>query len=244
MKRRLDEVQKKYTKPRRIMGTTPLEGPPFIQEIQDKLISLNFRLSKLEAYDGGSDPVGHVIIFRAQMASYGTSDKLSMVEKDITPMTSALIGFTGDYISPLGTTTLLVTIGEESRSKTMMITFMVVSLPSAYNIILGLPTLNKLRVVVSTYHQAMKFFTRSRIGKVRSDLKVLRQCYLMTTSLPKKLKSELPIVDPQDMTKAPPHPESTERVLKVSLDKSRPDKVITIGSTLPKRDQVQPIVSL
>ena len=57
--------------------------------------------------------------------------KLSLVEKDLTPMTLALTRFTRDSISPVGTTTLPITIGEEPRSKTMMITFMVDNLPLA-----------------------------------------------------------------------------------------------------------------
>ncbi|RZR90652.1 hypothetical protein BHM03_00018579 [Ensete ventricosum] len=65
----------------------------------------------------------------------------------------------GDSIAPLGTTTLPLTIGEEPRTKTLMVVFMVVDLPSAYNAIIGHPTLNRLRAVVSTFHGSMKFPT-------------------------------------------------------------------------------------
>nr|XP_009387567.1 PREDICTED: uncharacterized protein LOC103974454 [Musa acuminata subsp. malaccensis] len=81
--------------------------------------------------------------------------KLSLIEGDLTPMTSALTGFTGDSVSPLGTTVCPVTIGEEPRAKTIMTTFMVVDLSLAYNVILGRPTLNKIMTVVSTYHRTM-----------------------------------------------------------------------------------------
>ncbi|RRT32972.1 hypothetical protein B296_00045772 [Ensete ventricosum] len=47
--------------------------------------------------------------------------------------------------------------GEES--KTLMVSFMVVKLPSAYNAIVGSPTLNRLKAVVSTYHRLLKFPT-------------------------------------------------------------------------------------
>ncbi|XP_064963236.1 uncharacterized protein LOC135611524 [Musa acuminata AAA Group] len=63
--------------------------------------------------------------------------KFSLTKEDLTPMASALTGFTGDSISPLGTTILLVTIGEEPRAKMIMTTFMIVDLPSTYNVILG-----------------------------------------------------------------------------------------------------------
>ena len=91
--------------------------------------------------------------------------KLGLTGEDLTPMNSALTGFTGDSISQLGTTTLPVTIGEELRTKTTITTFMVVDLPSAYNVILGRPTLNKMRAVVSTYYRAIKFPTSVGIGE-------------------------------------------------------------------------------
>ncbi|RZS07200.1 hypothetical protein BHM03_00037994 [Ensete ventricosum] len=100
---------------------------------------------------------------------FGAFQKLSQAKKDLIPMTSTITKFTRDSISPLGTTTILVTIGEEPRYKTMMVIFRVVRLSLAYNAILDHPTLNKLRAVVSTYHWTMKFPTRVRVGDVRSD---------------------------------------------------------------------------
>ncbi|RZR76465.1 hypothetical protein BHM03_00001248 [Ensete ventricosum] len=63
--------------------------------------------------------------------------KIGLTDKDIISMTFALTRFAGDSISPLGMTTLPVTVGEEPRSKMLMISFMVVRLPSTYNIIIG-----------------------------------------------------------------------------------------------------------
>ncbi|RWW63913.1 hypothetical protein BHE74_00028886 [Ensete ventricosum] len=66
-------------------------------------------------------------------------------------------------------TTLPSTIGEEPYTKALMVVFMVVDLPSAYNAIIGRSTLNKLRAVVSTFHRSMKFPTDARVGEARSD---------------------------------------------------------------------------
>ncbi|RWW69657.1 hypothetical protein BHE74_00022730 [Ensete ventricosum] len=57
-------------------GKSPLCGSPFTQEIQDTPIPQHFRLSMLEAYNGGSDPMEHVAVFQVQMALYGTSDAI------------------------------------------------------------------------------------------------------------------------------------------------------------------------
>ncbi|RRT50280.1 hypothetical protein B296_00027525 [Ensete ventricosum] len=53
-----------------------LSSSPFIPEIQDRPILQHFRLPMLEAYDGGSDPMEHVVTFRAQMALYGSSHSI------------------------------------------------------------------------------------------------------------------------------------------------------------------------
>ncbi|XP_065003905.1 uncharacterized protein LOC135636207 [Musa acuminata AAA Group] len=74
-------------------------------------------------------------------------EKLGLTEGDLTPMTSTLTGFTGDSVSPLETMVLSISIGEEARAKTIITTFMVVDLPLAYNVILGRPTLNKIKAV-------------------------------------------------------------------------------------------------
>ncbi|RWV85380.1 hypothetical protein GW17_00052830, partial [Ensete ventricosum] len=72
----------------------------------------------------------------------------------------------GDSVSPIGTTVLPVTIGQEPRSKILLVSFIVVALPSTYNAIIGRPTLNKLRAVVSMYHRIIKFSTRAGVGEV------------------------------------------------------------------------------
>ncbi|RRT60843.1 hypothetical protein B296_00022859 [Ensete ventricosum] len=95
--------------------------------------------------------------------------KLGMTNRDLAPMTSTLTRFTGDAITPIGVATLPVTFGEEPRTKTIMVHFMVVDLPSAYNVIIGQPTLNKLRVIVSTYHRSIKFSTSASPGEIKSD---------------------------------------------------------------------------
>ncbi|XP_064999878.1 uncharacterized protein LOC135633854 [Musa acuminata AAA Group] len=141
--------------------------------------------------------------------------KLGLPTEDLIPMSSALMGFTGDSISPLGTTTLPATIGEEPRTKTIMTTFMVVNLPSAYNVILGRPTLNKLKAVVSTYHRAIKFPTSTGVEESRSDPGESRRCYLTAVSLPKRVRPH--IQDPREKAATPTHLEPPEQLIEVSL---------------------------
>ncbi|RRT42646.1 hypothetical protein B296_00043453 [Ensete ventricosum] len=101
--------------------------------------------------------------------------KLGLIDKDLITLTSTLTGFTGDFVSPLGATTILVTFGGEPRSKTLMVSFMMVKLPLAYNGIIGRPILNQLKAVVSTFHRLLKFPTRVGVDEVKSDRRESRQ---------------------------------------------------------------------
>ncbi|RZR84798.1 hypothetical protein BHM03_00011679 [Ensete ventricosum] len=124
--------------------------------------------------------------------------KLGLTDKDLATLTSILTGFTRGFISPLGATTIPVTLGGEPRSKTIMVSFMVVKLPSAYNAIIGRPTLNRLTAIISTYHRLLKFPTRTGVDEVMSDPRESRQCYLTETILSKKPKVQPAAAVPQN----------------------------------------------
>ena len=51
------------------------------------------------------------------------------------------------------------------------------SVLSAYNILLGRPSLNVIRVVPSAYHMVIKFPTANGVGMVQGDQRVARECY-------------------------------------------------------------------
>ncbi|RRT73963.1 hypothetical protein B296_00006329 [Ensete ventricosum] len=155
--------------------------------------------------------------------------KLGMTNWDLIPMTSILTGFTGDVITPVGVATLPMTFGDEPRTKTFMVPFMVVELPSTYNVIIGRSTLNKLRTIISTYYRSMKFPTSVGPGEVRSDPRESRQCYLATTAIPKRGKKETPVPDPREPCKLDNRPDSTEPILEVPLEKDRPEKTVQFG---------------
>ncbi|RWW73079.1 hypothetical protein BHE74_00019069 [Ensete ventricosum] len=147
--------------------------------------------------------------------------KLGITNRDLILMTSTLTGFTGDTTTLVGVATLPMTSDDEPRTKTFMVPFMVVDLPSAYNVIIKRPTLNKLRAIISTYHRSMKFPTSAGPGEIRSDPWESRRCYLAATIIPKRGK-ETPVPDPREPYKLDTRPEPTELILEVPLEKDRP----------------------
>ncbi|KAL0416470.1 UNVERIFIED_CONTAM: hypothetical protein Slati_3478900 [Sesamum latifolium] len=64
---------------------------------------------------------------------------------------------------------LPLTLGTGHTRRTCMLKFLVVDVPSAYNVILGRPTLNAFQVVISMYHMKIKFSTPGGLGEVQGD---------------------------------------------------------------------------
>ncbi|XP_065015469.1 uncharacterized protein LOC135642917 [Musa acuminata AAA Group] len=149
----------------------------------------------------------------ANILYFGAFQKLGLARENLSPICSALTGFTGDSISPLGAITLPLTVGTSPRSNTVMTTFLVVDLPTAYNAILGRPTLNKVRAIVSTYYRTVKFPTREGVGEVTGSPRESRRCYLTSVSLGKRTRAEAPLEDPREAKKLAPHPEPRDPLL-------------------------------
>jgi hypothetical protein len=95
--------------------------------------------------------------------------KMEIEQKRVVPAPTPLVGFTGEKVLPVGTISLPLTAGSAPREKTVMTDFLVVDRPSAYNAIVGRPTLNKLMAITSTYHLKMKFPTDHGVGVVRGN---------------------------------------------------------------------------
>ena len=101
------------------------------------------------------------------------------LDKDkLQPMEALLVGFTGDRVCPVGIITLPITVGHYLKTVSKTVDFLVVNCPSAYNAIIGQPTLNRIRAVTSTYHLLIKFPTEHGIGEVRGDQVAARERYL------------------------------------------------------------------
>ena len=77
-----------------------------------------------------------------------------------------LVGFGGTRVFPLGAVTLTVIVGDYPQQITRDITFLVVDCSSAYNSILGRPTLNSWKAATSTYHLMIKFPTEYGIEEL------------------------------------------------------------------------------
>ncbi|XP_059441743.1 uncharacterized protein LOC132174049 [Corylus avellana] len=103
--------------------------------------------------------------------------KLGVGRGKLKPFLSPLIGFAGERVQPIGMIYLPVTAGTAPKQSTIMVDFLVIDQPSAYNVIIGRRTLNQLKAATSTYYLKMKFSTTEGVGEVKGDQVVARKCY-------------------------------------------------------------------
>ncbi|XP_019432841.1 PREDICTED: uncharacterized protein LOC109339779 [Lupinus angustifolius] len=77
-------------------------------------------------------------------------EKMKLHDRDLLPYDGQLVGFSGQGITPRGYVEIWLTIGDHPMSRTVQTKFLVVQCDSAYNAIIGRPTLNTLEAIVST----------------------------------------------------------------------------------------------
>jgi len=94
------------------------------------------------------------------------------------PYGDCLYGFAGDQEEVRGYLELRTTFMDGTASRTESIRYLVVNASSAYNILLGRPTLNGLGAVPSTRHMKMKLpDLTGNVITIKSDQKEAKRCY-------------------------------------------------------------------
>ena len=105
----------------------------------------------------------------ADILYYLAFQQIGIDKARLIPMNAPLVGFGGIRVFPLGAVTLSMTVGDYPQQITRDVTFLVVDCSSAYNGILGLPTLNSWKAATSTYHLMIKFPIEYGIGELQGD---------------------------------------------------------------------------
>ena len=105
-------------------------------------------------------------------------DKMGIGREKLKPVKSCLRGFSGERVLPLRSIQLVLTLGDPPCQATTTVRFLIVDAPSAYNMLLGRPSLNTIRAIPSAYNMVIKFPTANRVGMVRGNQRIARECYL------------------------------------------------------------------
>ena len=156
-------------------------------------------------------------------------NKMGIGREKLEPISTHLRGFAGEKVLPLGSIQLVLTLGNPPCQVTTTTRFLVVDALSAYNMLLGRPSLNSIKAIPSAYHMMIKFPTISGVGMVRGDQRVAREFY-STSMKQKKVDSiYLDELDMRDGVHTRPKP--SEELEPVSLDDD-PEHLAYIGSKL------------
>ena len=158
-------------------------------------------------------------------------DKMGFGREKLEPDNTHLLGFSGERVLPLGSIQLVLTLGDSPCQATMAVRFLIVDAPSAYNILLGRPSLNAIRAIPSAYHMIIKFPTTNGVGMVRGDQRLARECY--SASMKQKAVGNIYMdeLDMRDEVSIRPIP--LEELESVQLD-DQLKHLVYIGSKLSK----------
>ena len=108
-----------------------------------------------------------------------TFKKMRILEAEIQPYDEQIVGFSGERVDTKGYIDLFTTFGDDSLRKTIIVRYLLVNTNTSYNILLGRPSINRLKVIVSTPHLAMKFpSVNGDIVMVHVDQKTVWECYV------------------------------------------------------------------
>ncbi|KAK3001662.1 hypothetical protein RJ639_021658 [Escallonia herrerae] len=187
----------------------------------------------------GNFDVKHVLIDNgssAEVLFYDAFNKMNISTDRLRKMDTPLYGFSNHPVAAEGIIALSVAIGTPPAQANFMLDFVAVKVPSAYNAILGQPTLNQLQAVASTYQLKMKFPTEHEIGEAKGDQTTARQCYV--TSCRSRNKEALIIEDLREDTKIQ-RGEPVEDLVNIEVYPGEENKTVRIGSNLKEDTKLE-----
>ncbi|KAK3037910.1 hypothetical protein RJ639_031801 [Escallonia herrerae] len=165
----------------------------------------------------------------AEVLFYEAFQRMNIPSDPLWKIDTPLYGFSNHPVVCEGIIALPVTVGAPPNQAKLMLDFVVVRVPSAYNAILGWTTLKQLRAVVSTYHMKMKFPTENGVGEVKGDQAVARQCYMASC---RNIANEtLMIEDLRDETKVK-RGKPAEDLFDIELYPGNQEKTVKVGTGL------------
>ena len=156
-------------------------------------------------------------------------DKMGIGRERMEPVSTHLRGFSGEKVLPLGSIQLVLTLEDPPCQATTTARFLVVDAPSAFNMLLGRPSLNAIKSIPSAYHMMIKFPTISGIGMVREDQRVARECY--SASMKQKTVDNISLDELETRDEVFTRPEPSEELEPIQLDDDS-EHLAYIGSQL------------
>ncbi|XP_056688903.1 uncharacterized protein [Spinacia oleracea] len=158
-----------------LSGKSPLDPFPRIEVCEsdggriatphDDPLVVDFKISNMR--------VKRILIDTGSSSDIMSVECLNRLAHDPKTMDSIhypIIGFGGSIIHHVGVITLPVRIRDRKNGRKMDVNFLIVKDLTVYNVILGRPTLNKIKAVVVTHLMLLKFvYDDGAIGTIHGD---------------------------------------------------------------------------
>lgn len=98
-----------------------------------------------------------------------------------------LVGFSEEHVQVLGHLLIMTLFSNRDHVKSIQIRYLIVNVTSPYNIIIGRPSFNALKAVLSTLYLTLEYPLEDiRVGMVKGDQGISRKCYKDSLRLKKK----------------------------------------------------------
>ena len=123
----------------------------------------------------------------------------------------------------------MLTLGDPPCHATTTVRFLIVDAPSAYNMLLGRPSLNAIRAVPSAYHMVIKFPIENGVGMARGNQCIAREFYSASMKQNKVDNIYIEELDMREEVTTRPVP--LEELEPIQLD-GQPEHLVYIGSKL------------
>jgi len=101
--------------------------------------------------------------------------------RDIVPLVHPSLGFGEQEVNPVGMIRLPLRFGDKLKTRNLEVDFLVVNVPTAYDVILGRPTLHRVKAVIAPYLLQLQFEADDgSVSEMHRDQRMARECYLVS----------------------------------------------------------------
>ncbi|KAL0313554.1 UNVERIFIED_CONTAM: hypothetical protein Sradi_5754700 [Sesamum radiatum] len=170
-----------------------------------------------------------------------------------------LYGFARKSSPPSRNDLTSLDVGDRAYPKDMHAKIPGSDVPSAYNVILGRPTLNAFQAIIFMYHIKIKFPTPGGVGEVQGDPFQSQKCYIEAIRKGQKRRMDEALKEPPSCKRekddeldeepktgrgTPPKVQPVEELLNIELIPRDPKKTTRIGSRMNDPTQKEVIQCL
>jgi len=150
------------------------------------------------------------------------------------------LGFGGQEVNPTRIIRPPLRFGDKVKARNLEVGFLVVDVPTTYNIILGWPTLNRVKAVIAPYLLQLQFKADDgSVDMMHGDQRTARECYLVSIwPLVNRMAEQGPPLVGKKARTEPPPPAAEALVIhtvaSVEPERPRPEDVDGIEQVPPE----------